>query len=61
MIYEHALSLLLPVRRWWSGGSLLQLPPTAATLVGAALCFGLRVIGYRCGWHLPVAHPRQES
>jgi uncharacterized membrane protein YeiH len=38
-------------------GSLLQLPSTATTIVGAALCFGLRLIAIRRGWHLPVARP----
>jgi uncharacterized membrane protein YeiH len=38
-------------------GSLLHLPSTAATLAGAALCFGLRVIAIRRGWRLPVARP----
>ncbi|MFC5743321.1 trimeric intracellular cation channel family protein [Dyella tabacisoli] len=36
-------------------GSLLQLPPTATTLVGAGLCFGLRYMAIRHRWHLPVA------
>ena len=39
-------------------GSLLHLPSTAATIVGAALCFGLRLMGIRRGWRLPVARPR---
>jgi len=34
---------------------LLQLPSEPAALVGAALCFGLRVLAMRYGWHLPVA------
>jgi len=34
---------------------LLQLPSGPATLVGAALCFGLRVLAIRHHWHLPVA------
>jgi uncharacterized membrane protein YeiH len=33
----------------------LQVPSEPATLVGAALCFGLRVLAIRYGWHLPVA------
>jgi len=40
-------------------GSLLQLPSTATTIVGAALCFGLRLMAIRRGWHLPVARPRK--
>jgi uncharacterized membrane protein YeiH len=35
--------------------NLLQLPSAAAALVGAALCFGLRVLAMRRGWQLPVA------
>jgi len=34
---------------------LLQLPSGPATLVGAALCFGLRVLAMRYHWQLPVA------
>jgi uncharacterized membrane protein YeiH len=36
-------------------GSMLQLASSAATLVGAALCSGLRVLALRHGWQLPVA------
>jgi uncharacterized membrane protein YeiH len=36
-------------------GSSLRLPSSAVTLVGAALCFGLRVLALKHGWHLPVA------
>jgi uncharacterized membrane protein YeiH len=36
-------------------GDALQLPSTAATFAGAALCFGLRLAAIRHGWHLPVA------
>jgi uncharacterized membrane protein YeiH len=35
--------------------SLMQLPSGPAALVGAALCFGLRVLAIRRGWQLPVA------
>jgi uncharacterized membrane protein YeiH len=34
-------------------GSLLQLPPTAATIGGAALCFAVRLVAIRRGWGLP--------
>jgi uncharacterized membrane protein YeiH len=40
-------------------GHLLEVPPIAATLVGAALCFALRVLALEYGWHLPVARPRK--
>jgi uncharacterized membrane protein YeiH len=36
-------------------GAALQLPSTAVTIAGAVLCFGLRFIAIRRGWHLPVA------
>lgn len=35
--------------------NMMQLPSGPAALVGAALCFGLRVLAIRCGWQLPVA------
>jgi len=35
--------------------NMLQLPSDVAALVGAALCFGLRVLAMRRGWQLPVA------
>jgi uncharacterized membrane protein YeiH len=40
-------------------GDLLGLPPTAGTIAGAALCFGLRVMAIQHDWHLPVARPRK--
>ena len=40
-------------------GHILQLPPTAVTTVGAVLCFGLRVVAIRHGWHLPTTNPPQ--
>lgn len=36
-------------------GRLLHLPSPATTIAGAALCFGLRLMAMRRGWHLPVA------
>jgi uncharacterized membrane protein YeiH len=36
---------------------LLRLPPSAATVAGAALCFGIRFLAIRYGWRLPVARP----
>ncbi len=36
---------------------LLQIPPSAATIAGAALCFGIRFLAIRYGWRLPVARP----
>jgi len=37
-------------------GHLLGLPYGASALVGGVLCFGLRFMAIRHGWHLPVAH-----
>ena len=42
-------------------GSLLHLPSTAATITGAAICFGLRVMAIQYGWHLPVARRKQSE
>ncbi len=42
-------------------GNLLHLPSAAATLTGAALCFGLRFMAIQRGWHLPIAHPPKQS
>jgi len=36
-------------------GAALRLPATAVTMAGAVLCFGLRFLAIRSGWHLPVA------
>jgi uncharacterized membrane protein YeiH len=36
-------------------GSLLRLPSNPVTLVAVALCFSLRILAMRHGWHLPVA------
>jgi uncharacterized membrane protein YeiH len=37
------------------GGGLLRLPSTPVAIVGAVLCFGLRLLAIRRGWGLPVA------
>ncbi len=42
-------------------GHLLDLHPPAVTITGAALCFGLRVLAIRRGWHLPIARSRKQS
>lgn len=36
-------------------GRTMQLPSASVALVGAALCFGLRFVAIRRGWHLPIA------
>jgi uncharacterized membrane protein YeiH len=44
-------------------GHVLNLPPTAMAAAGAAVCFGIRFVAIRRGWHLPVAAlpQRRES
>jgi uncharacterized membrane protein YeiH len=42
-------------------GHLLQLPSLPVALVGAALCFGLRLVAIRRGWALPVARDRPNT
>ena len=41
-------------------GNLMGVSSIAATLVGGALCFGLRIMAIQYGWHLPVARPRKR-
>lgn len=41
-------------------GRLLQIPAEVSTSVGAILCFALRVMAFRYGWHLPPARPPSE-
>jgi uncharacterized membrane protein YeiH len=38
-------------------GMMLHLPSSVAAIAGAVLCFGLRFIAMRRGWHLPIARP----
>jgi uncharacterized membrane protein YeiH len=40
--------------------NMMQLPSGAAALVGASLCFGLRVMAIKHGWRLPVAGASEE-
>jgi len=42
-------------------GHLLDLPPGPVATAGAALCFGLRFLGIRHGWRLPLAAGVEES
>jgi uncharacterized membrane protein YeiH len=42
-------------------GHLLHLPASLVATVGAALCFGLRFMGIRHGWRLPLAGGVEES
>jgi uncharacterized membrane protein YeiH len=36
-------------------GDMVHLPSTPVSLFGAILCFGLRMLSIRRGWHLPIA------
>ena len=42
-------------------GHLLNAPPTASAVTGAAVCFGMRVMALRRGWRLPTARERKRS
>jgi uncharacterized membrane protein YeiH len=42
-------------------GQLLQLPSTPLAIVGAGLCFALRLVAIRRGWGLPVARERPSG
>ncbi|HET7314691.1 trimeric intracellular cation channel family protein [Salinisphaera sp.] len=38
-------------------GHVLGIPALITTIVGGLLCFALRVMAFRYGWHLPTARP----
>ena len=42
-------------------GYLLAAEPTGAAILGAAVCFCLRLFAIRRGWQLPVARPRPDE
>ncbi len=42
-------------------GGMLHVPSAIAATAGAVLCFGLRFMAMRFGWHLPVAHPLKRT
>lgn len=42
-------------------GTMLKLPFGLVTATGLILCFGLRLIAIRRGWHLPTAHWAEEA
>ncbi len=42
-------------------GAVLDLPSTPVAIVAAALCFGLRMMAVRRGWHLPTARGSDPS
>lgn len=39
-------------------GHLINLPPALTVIVGAVVCFSIRLIAVRRGWNLPVSPPR---
>ncbi len=42
-------------------GSLLHIAPAATTIVGALVCFGLRLMAIKRGWRLPIAKGADQS
>jgi len=42
-------------------GRILHLPSSAAASAGAVLCFGIRFMAMRRGWHLPIARTPEQS
>ena len=42
-------------------GHILNVPAAAAAVVGAALCFGIRLVALWRGWRLPTAGAREDA
>jgi len=42
-------------------GHLVHLPPAATAIIGALLCFGLRLMAIHRGWRLPIARRPETS
>ena len=42
-------------------GRMLHLPSSGAAAAGAVLCFGIRLMAMRRGWHLPIARSPEQS
>lgn len=42
-------------------GHILNVPAPAAAVVGAALCFGIRLVALWRGWRLPTAGAREDG
>jgi uncharacterized membrane protein YeiH len=42
-------------------GQQLHAPATATAIIGALLCFGLRLLAIHCGWHLPIARRPEQT
>jgi uncharacterized membrane protein YeiH len=43
------------------GARAANIPPSAASLIGAVLCFGIRLGAMHYGWHLPAADPAEHT
>jgi uncharacterized membrane protein YeiH len=44
-----------------AGGHLLHIQPVATTIAGGVLCFALRYMAIRHGWHLPSARTSRDG
>jgi uncharacterized membrane protein YeiH len=44
-----------------AAGSLLHMPPVVSALLGGLICFGLRIMAIRWGWHLPTAGAKDKD
>src|SRR5262249_45061862 len=42
-------------------GPVLHVSPIVTTIIGGVLCFALRYMAIRHGWHLPTASPRRRQ
>jgi uncharacterized membrane protein YeiH len=42
-------------------GRMLYFPSATVAPAGAVLCFGLRLMGMRYGWQLPIARPLKQA
>jgi uncharacterized membrane protein YeiH len=44
-----------------AGGSVLDISPLIAAICGGVICFGVRMVAIRRGWHLPVVGGRRNT
>jgi uncharacterized membrane protein YeiH len=42
-------------------GQVLEIRVVPVAVIGAALCFGLRLMALRRGWELPIARPHEPD
>lgn len=57
----YAVAALIGAAIVVTGRLLLHLPPSVAAAAGALVCFGLRFMAMRRGWHLPTARPPERT